>query len=284
MEATIKKQIQLHLQNYVSRYESQTQAANTLHKVSTATVSQVLNNNWDLIKDSMWQNIAAQTGYKKNSWNTVETSVFKEVTSYLKDAQENSLVLAYTGEAGTGKTYTAKEYVKNNPKAYLLCCNEYWQRRDFLFELLTEMGRDASGMTIDEMMREISTRLKSTYCALIIMDEADKLSDQVLNFFITLYNNLEDHCGIVMCATDHLAKRINRGIVLNKKGFKEVKSRLGRKFIELDEIDITDVTQVCAANGIKDKATIKRIYSDCEGDLRRVRRKIHAELKRVNNQ
>ena len=228
----------------------------------------------------MWKNIASQIGFNKREWKSVETNVFLEVTRYLTDAQENSLVMAYTGKAGTGKSHAAKEYVKHNQKAYLLSCNEYWQKKDFLFELLTTMGRDASGMSITEMMREVESRLKSTFSALIILDEADKLSDQVLYFFITLYNKLEDHCGIVMCATDHLAKRINRGIILNRKGYKEIKSRLGRKFIELDEPDITDITQICAANGINEKSIIKRIYNDCEGDLRRVKRKVHAEIKR----
>ena len=281
MDTNTKKQIQLHLQNYVSRYESQNQAANTLQNVSSGTISQISNNKWDKINDKMWKNIASQIGFNKNAWETVETNVYKEVTRYLTDAQENSLVMAYTGEAGTGKSHAAKEYVKNNPKAYLLSCNEYWQKKDFLIELLTAMGRDASGMSVTEMMREVESRLKSTFCALIILDEADKLSDQVLYFFITLYNKLEDHCGIVMCATDHLSKRIKRGIVLNRKGYKEILSRLGRKFIELDEPDITDVTQICHANGVKSIAVIKRIYNDCENDMRRVKRKVHAELKRA---
>jgi hypothetical protein len=111
---------------------------------------------------------------------------------------------------------------------------------------------------------------------LLILDEADKLSDQVLYFFITLYNQLEDHCGIVLIATDHLQKRINRGLKLNRKGYKEIYSRIGRKFVELHGVGSTDVAQICMANGINDTKQIKEIYNDCEGDLRRVKRKIHA--------
>ncbi|MEG2791945.1 MAG: ATP-binding protein, partial [Odoribacter sp.] len=94
--------------------------------------------------------------------------------------------------------------------------------------------------------------------------------------FITLYNQLEEHCGIVMCATDHLQKRIKRGLKLNKKGYKEIFSRIGRKFVELDGVCTSDVVSICIDNGITDKTTIKEIIEDCEWDLRRVKRKIHA--------
>ena len=57
---------------------------------------------------------------------------------------------------------------------------------------------------------------------------------------------------------------------------------MGKKFIELEDVGSTDVMQVCMANGINDRQTIKEIYEDCEGDLRRVKRKIHA-LRMANN-
>jgi type II secretory pathway predicted ATPase ExeA len=194
----------------------------------------------------------------------------------LKDAQTNALVMAVTGEAGTGKSFTVKRYSVENREAYLLSCAEFWNRRMFLSELLSVMGRDPSGDTVAEMMGEAVRQLKASEAPLLIIDEADKLSDQVLYFFITLYNQLEDRCGIVLCATDHLAKRITRGRKLNKKGYKEIYSRIGRRFIELKGLGAADIAAVCAANGIEGKNDIKEVVDDCEGDMRRVKRKIHA--------
>jgi len=80
-------------------------------------------------------------------------------------------------------------------------------------------------------------------------------------------------------------KRINRGIKLNRKGYKEIHSRIGRKFIELRGINSTDVAQICAANGVTDPKAFKTIFNECEGDLRRVKRSIHAfKNKKVNEQ
>ena len=58
------------------------------------------------------------------------------------------------------------------------------------------------------------------------VDEADKLSDQVLYFFITL-NKLEDHCGIVLMATDYLQKKITRASVLTRRATRKYTAVLG---------------------------------------------------------
>ncbi|MBN2668779.1 MAG: ATP-binding protein [Bacteroidales bacterium] len=278
-----KQQIAEKLQEYAQRYASQNKAANSLKGVSSATVSQVLNGNWSLIKDEMWRNIATQIGFNENQWQVVETRDFKALTHILTDAQYNSMVFGVIGDAGTGKSFCAKHYVQNHKRAYLLSCNEYWNRKYFLAELLRQMGEDHSGLTVAEMMMEVVSKLKKQEQPIIIMDEADKLTDQVLYFFITLYNQLEDHCGIALLATDHLAKRVKKGLRLNKKGYKEIYSRIGRKFIELPGIGSTDVSQICRANGINENKTIKDIFQDSERDLRRVKRKIHA-TKNMNKQ
>jgi hypothetical protein len=64
MELIKKQNITNSLRSYCERYESQNRAAASMKGVSAATVSQMLNGNWDLIKDEMWRNVASQTGYR----------------------------------------------------------------------------------------------------------------------------------------------------------------------------------------------------------------------------
>lgn len=271
-----KQSISEKLEVYCQRMGSQSKAANTLKSVSSATISQVINVNWELITDEMWRNIASQIGWSDNTWEFVETRDAKIINHLLKDSQEFSNVFAVIGGAGTGKTAALKTFAENNNQVYLLQCNEFWNRKYFLAELMSKMGRSYAGLTVSELMMEVVLELKKKSTPIIILDEADKLSDQVLYFFITLYNQLEDHCGIVICATDHLEKRIKRGLKLNKRGYQEIYSRIGRKFIKLKGVGSTDVHQVCQANGVTDRAEIKRIFEECEFDLRRVKRCIHA--------
>lgn len=276
MEQIKKQNIVNHLQAYCERYESQKRAANSLKGVSAATVSQMLSGKWELIADEMWRNVAAQIGYKDEKWEAVQTRDFRLLTRLLDEAKENTLVMGVTGDAGSGKTFALKHYTASHRQTYLLCCNEYWNRKTFLSELLAAMGRDYTGYTVGEMMSEAVRALKMQESPLLILDEADKLSDQVLYFFITLYNSLEDECGIVLCATQHLEKRIKKGIKLNKKGYAEIWSRLGRKCVALSGVSAADITAICEANGISVLTDIDDIIADSDSDLRRVKRRVHA--------
>lgn len=276
MEEIKKRQITLALKRYCDRYESQKRAANSLKDVSAATVSQMLNGNWSQISDEMWRAVAAQTGVKDTNWEAVETTTYKRMTKILSDCQTGALVMGVTGDAGTGKTYAVKRYAESHRQVYVLCCNEYWNRKLFLGELLQMMGRDSSGYTVGEMMAVVVRGLKMQESPLIVLDEADKLSDQVLYFFISLYNNLEDECGIVLCATSHLEKRLRRGMKLNKKGYAEIWSRLGKKCVPLRGVTARDITAICEANGVTDSHDIDDVIEDSEQDLRRVKRKLYA--------
>lgn len=275
MNSIDKDKIKIALAEFCERNGSQNKAAKVIG-VSSAVLSRIANNEWDLIADEMWRKIARFIGYTGKEWVTVETRDFKTMNILLNDAQTHSNVLAVIGDAGSGKTLAVKEYCNSNSEVFLLHCNEYWNRKMFMQELLTAMGKDSGGYTVGEMMNDIVKSLKGMESPLIIMDEADKLSDQVLYFFISLYNSLEDACGIMLCATDHLGKRIKRGLKLNKKGYKEIYSRIGRKFIQLKGVGSRDIQMVCRANGIEDELLIKEVVEDSEFDLRRVKRKIHA--------
>lgn len=285
MESIKKQSIVNVLRIYCERYGSQNKAANALKGVSAATISQMLNNKWELITEEMWRNVAAQIDYKDEKWSAVETGDFQRITMLLDEAKNSSLVMAITGDAGSGKTFACKQYTTSHTQTYMLCCNEFWNRKVFLTELLLAMGRDYQGYTVSEMMNEVVRHLKVQESPLLIFDEADKLSDQVFYFFITLYNQLEYDTGIVLCATSHLEKRIARGINLNKKGYNEIWSRLGRKCVYLKGVTAADIAAICAANGISDSRDIDNVIAESEQDLRRVKRRIHAisRKKHLNN-
>lgn len=284
MKQTEKEAIAAKLRAYVESKESQNAAAKSLRGVSAATVSQMLNGNWELISDDMWRTVANQTGYDPRRWSVVETEGYTRMTQVLTDAQQHSLVMAVVGDAGCGKSQAIKAYAEQHRGVIALSCSEYWNRKEFLSELLQSLGTEPGGSTVADMVRESIRQLKRREGVLIILDEADKLSDQVLHFFITIYNKLEDTVGIVLCATQYLKKRIERGVVNNRKGYKEIYSRIGRKFIPMPVVNNSDIKGVCLANGLDDLREIARIIDDADNDLRRVKRLVCAlKLKSSEN-
>lgn len=279
MKVTEKQAIVSSLQEYCTIKGSQNAAARSLKQVSSATISQMINRQWDLIADEMWRNLAAQIGHDARKWNVVRTSGFSRMTDVLSDAKYNSMVFAVIGDAGSGKSESVKAFTRSNNNVFHLTCSEYWNRKNFMTEMLGQLSIQSAGYTVSEMMTDIVIALKKRDTPLVVLDEADKLSDQVLYFFISLYNQLEDHCGIVMCATDYLQKRITKGVRNSRKGYKEIFSRIGRKFIPIPQVNDDEIAAVCEANGVKDEHTIGRIINDSEYDMRRVKRLVHASLK-----
>lgn len=279
MQKDERQQIAGRLREYCAQKGSQNKAANSLNGVSSATVSKVLSGDWDTISDEMWRTIASQIGHETKGWQIAETRAYKRMAFLLNNAKTDSLVMAVTGDAGCGKTEAIKNYTAANRNVYHLCCSEYWNRRTFMGKLLQCMGIDYTGSTVSDMMDDIIDNLKRKESPLIVLDEADKLTDQVFYFFISLYNQLEDHCGIILCATNYLEKRIKKGLRTKRKGYEEIYSRMGRKFVELQVVNSEDVAAVCMANGVSDAKSINRIVEDCDCDLRRVKRAVWAMQK-----
>lgn len=289
MNELLKQQIKEALKSYCDRVGGQNKAARTLKNVSAPTVSNILtgtieNGKWELIADDMWRNVASQIGFTTESWVISQTTVYSILYKLLQDAQSDiqgeSCVHAIVGHAGCGKTATAQKYIKENTNAYHLVCSEYWNRKTFLLELLETMGEDTSG-SVNEMVRRAVKVLKSKDCPLLILDEFDKLSDQVLYFFITLYNKLEDYCGLVLLATDYMEKRIVRGVNNKRKGYNEIYSRVGRRFIELPGNTYEDIAGICTANGLENTKACEKAINESEGDLRRVKKLVKANIKKA---
>ena len=276
-----KNAISESLRAYVAKYPSQTKAAGSLKGVSVGTVSNILNGRYENISDEMFRNVASQVGgVSATGWQIVETGAYQEITAVLSDAQRWRNVTWVTGEAGCGKSTTARVYLHEHKEVFYILCSEDMKKGDFVREIARTVGIRTEGYNIREVWGLILDDIIQMDAPLLVFDEADKLTEPVFHYFISLYNKLEDRVGIILCATDYLEKRIKKGVRTNRKGYKEIYSRVGRKFIPIQVVNSEDVAAVCIANGVTDPETINEIIDDCESDLRRVKRKVHAVKQR----
>lgn len=266
-------------------------------KVSDATISQMRNGNWELIKEEMWLKVAQNLGYSFSGWALVETLNYKTIANVLTDAKDASLFMGISHRAGSGKTATLKlfsEQNKNNNVFYIQA--REWSRREFLTELCRILGQKMGKgyQSVDKLSALVVEFFKNRIGnkPLLIVDEADKLKPTALRFFIFLFNELEDEMGVVISGTENLQQSFERGVKFNKLGFDELSSRFGRKFIKLIGATYKDVKMICEANGLSDEAKIKEVFAECEPalinrggkdfkvveDLRRLKRVVKREL------
>lgn len=279
-----KNSILVLINEHVARHPSQKKAADALENVSEATLINFRKLRWDTITDEMWLNVGKQLGWNTgvDQWQSVETSLHRKLNKILHDAQRHANVYAVTAMAGAGKSHTGKLHSLTVKHAYHVSCSEFMVKKTFLKEILLAMNVNNDGYTVYEMIKLIKEVILKQEAPLLILDEVDKLRDEVLYFFISLYNVLEGKCGIVLLSTAYMDKRITRGITLGKKGYEEIFSRIGRRFIALSTCSAADIKQLCKSNGVMDDLTITQLIKESEGDLRRVKRGVH-KAKLINN-
>lgn len=268
---------------YVQRYPSQNMAANSLKGISAATLSNIINGKWNGISEEMWLRLESQL-VKNEGWQIYATRAYRDMTLFLGDSQAESSVMWITAPAGTGKSTAAASYAALNPHVYRLTCASDMTRTDFVHELARQIGVRTAGMSVREAFQATLKHLVTLERPLLIFDEADKLSDSVIYYFISIYNALEDRCGIVFLSTAAIKKRIRLGIARDKKGYDELESRIGRRFVDLSSVNAQEVEQICYANGLQDRSAIQNVKADAAqywNDLRRVKRAVHRELRRL---
>ena len=274
------------LRAYVAKYASQNKAVASMKGTSAGTVSNILNGKWDNISEDMWRKVSDQVksvGDKDGGWQIVETQAFHDITLALRDAQDYKNVTWVVGEAGSGKTTTARIFGEENKEVFYILCSEDLHKGDFVREIATKMGIRTDGYTVRELWMTIQDELIQMDAPLLVFDEADKLIESVFQYFISLYNKIEDKCGVVFLSTDYIKTRISRGLRCKKRGYKEFYSRIGRKYFELEDTTPQDVFAICSANGLTDRKDIEEVITEadgCEFDLRRVKKSIH-RVKRI---
>ena len=293
-----KKEIVETIKKEIPRLGSQGNLARKC-KVSPATISQMISENWDLISPEMWQKVANSIGHSSSEWQTVETLPYVKFAQNLEIAKDGSMFLMYSDDAGKGKTATLKDYHKKNAdnNVFYLNCRE-WAKRELVEELCTELGieygnisSDKKGLLIIEFFEKKANKKPQ-----LLIDEIDKLRDPALRWFIEFYNALEGQISIVSSGGPHLEQRIKRGIKLKKQGYSEINSRFSG-ILKIHGTRFEDCAKICNANGITSKTTINdiwkeqnKVFEDFEiepgkflsvkviTDLRRLKRVIQREL------
>ena len=73
----------------------------------------------------MFRNVASQVGgVSATGWQIVGTGYYQEITAVLSDAQRWRNVTWVTGEAGCGKSTTARVYLQEHKEVFYILCSE----------------------------------------------------------------------------------------------------------------------------------------------------------------
>lgn len=257
--------------------------------VATITNNMLNEDRWVFVKDAMWVKVGHALGFNvsKQSWSIVETHNYKLMYNILNMAQSDSLFMAISYQAGSGKSTAIRAYKEEDDtnSVFVLQCQE-WTRKTFLQQLAQTLGIAPERQTVTQLSNAIVRTLKeraASHLSLIIIDEADKLKAAALRWLIHFYNELEFQVGCVLVGTDNLEKEIKRGTRNALKGYDELDSRLGRRFIHLFGTTFDDVQKICTANGVVEPEAINRVWQSIETEEKPVNGKLVKMAKCLRN-
>lgn len=200
-----------------------------------------------------------------------ETSVYRKIHAYIANIQRYPRgIHAVIVNASIGKSISINDYCSNNTNAYYIRCHRLMGIRLLFKDMLKAMDKDNSGSTV-ELMNRLVGYLEADNAPVFIVDEVDKLRDEVLEMFIDIENKLHGKCGLFFAATPYLKKRIENGVERGKRGFAELYSRMRKILWDINPSKSEfrrDVELICNANGINDVAVIAEINNKCDNDFR----------------
>ena len=190
-----------------------------------------------------------------NGFEIIATSNYNSVQSICKKTQSHSQLNAVIGYTGSGKTTALYDYYISNPNVYYLQCKNSMNRRQFLSALLAEMGVNYIGSVYD-MIKQIGEILNSQHKPLVIIDEAGKVSTNVLLDLHDLRNDTMYNAGIIIAGCEYFQRNIEKAVTKDKTGYPEFHSRVVNWNI-LNKPTRTEIAAICRANGVNDDDTIK---------------------------
>ena len=277
-----KQVIREQLRRYVERRAGSQGKASHMLGVGKSTISVMLQGDPEgRVSDEMWREVAAKTRpAASRDWTLVETGTYREISAVMEDAQSGAGCTWIVADAGAGKSTTARHYGETHPQVFYVLCADM-VRGEFVREMARSIGVKQGSGSLRSMLLRVVEALLERERPLLVFDEADKLSDGVLQYFVQIYNMLEDRCGMIFLSTGSIEDRMQRGLHFNKRGYAEFSSRLGRRFFHTEPTTAQDVYAVAVGNGLSDESVIKEIIRDAQAydnDLRRVKKLVRSAL------
>lgn len=276
MNAELKKQIIAELESYLSVHSL---SANEMAKkagINVAYISALRSGKEILtvssgkevpISEKWYKKIAEFIGFEieQTYWEAVPTEQFLRTIATLEDAKKYGYTNVIIGSTGSGKTFTADIFVKQNPTDTFKITVGKLDTIGDLIDKVVDVLNLPTAKTKSKKIREIVKKLRQLkYEGLqpaLIFDEAEYMNQPALCAMKELYDNLNGICSIVLIGTDQLTRNLDKLRKKNKDGIPQLYRRIKFGIRLLPNIDKTFKQFL---NGISDTGLIRFLQQNCE--------------------
>lgn len=224
--------------------------------VSTATLSNIENDRLELITDEMalkiWNAIA------DNESGVIETRNFQNIFDACALAKSHHKMIGIVGSTGFGKSTALREFYAASENTYLITCQKTMSAKQFLQQLLREMGISFNG-TVFHIVERLAEELNKQDSPLILIDEAGKLSMRTMEYLHDLRDATKSNAGIVMVGVEYFRENLKTAAQRNKEGMPEFYDRIS-SWITLEKPCKDEIRAICKMKGLTDKNVVHQMF------------------------
>lgn len=241
MEITndIKKRILAAMEANRENYPSDAKHASSLG-IATSVYSQLKAGQTErVLSEASWIAMARRLGVELRpgmEWKAAQTATFRYIWAQLTACQNGSLSAIMCDMPNIGKTFTAREYVKQHRNAVYVDCSQVKTKRALVRKIAKEFGVSANG-TFSDIYEDLVFYIRTVETPLIVLDEAGDLAYEAFLELKALWNATERCCAWYMMGADGLKAKIDRSVEGKKVGYAEMLSRYGDRFCKVTPDD-----------------------------------------------
>ena len=241
MEITndIKKRILAAMEANRENYPSDAKHAASLG-IATSVYSQLKTGQTErVLSEASWISMARRLGVELRpgmEWKAAQTATFRYIWAQLTACQNGSLSAIMCDMPNIGKTFTAREYVKQHRNAVYVDCGQVKTKTQLVKQVAKEFGVSCRGQYKD-VYEDLVFYLKTVDNPMIILDEAGDLKNEAYLELKALWNATERQCAWYMMGADGLKARIERSVDMKMVGYTELLSRFGDRFCKVTPDD-----------------------------------------------
>jgi len=165
-----------------------------------------------------------------------ETTTLEKMRRAITIAQDEADIAVIIGDAGTGKTTALRQYEKESHSALLIEVDPSFSQVTLMNEIARALGVEAKGgqnAVVERVIEALNGR-----DAVLIIDEADYLSDSALELIRRIVND-KSHTGVVLVGLPRLEFKIRN----LRNDHQQLQSRIG-VLVRLGKLKKSDAEKI----------------------------------------
>jgi DNA transposition AAA+ family ATPase len=215
------------------------------------------------IDDKYFQRIATAIDFtiKKSYRKHHDTDNYLACFNTYDDARDAKMPFAIDGNTGEGKSYSAIQYMRLNPKnTYYVRCDGDLTAKSFFVELAHSLSMTASGPIYD-IRKNAIRKLKNESDPLLIIDEAENLKDRAWDSLKRVMDDLKGYCGIVFIGANEFEHMLQRKADRGHNPFPQILRRLREGgIVKLFTLTLEDAIDIAKHYGITSKNHVRAMF------------------------